>query len=115
MDTLDVVVEIGSRERDYGLLSGGERFRVDLALRLGIAGLLAERTGRRVRTLWLDEPLAPGDTEEREAVTESIAALSDQYPLVVIVSHDAEFADALPWVLRVTKENGASRAELVRQ
>ncbi len=115
MDTLDVVVEIGGRERDYALLSGGERFRVDLALRLGIAGLLAERTGRKVSTLWLDEPLAPGDEQEREAVTESIAALADQYPLIVIVSHDAEFADALPWVLRVTKQDGASRAELVQQ
>ena len=113
-DTLDVAVEADARERDYALLSGGERFRVDLAVRLGIAGLLAERTGRRWECLWLDEPLAPGDEQEREAVTQSIAALSDQYPLVVIVSHDAEFAEALPWALRVTKA-GRSRAELVRQ
>jgi DNA repair exonuclease SbcCD ATPase subunit len=114
-ETLDVAVDVAGRERDYALLSGGERFRVDLALRLGIAGLLAERSGRRWGTLWLDEPLAPGDEQEREAVTESIAALSDQYPLVVIVSHDAEFADALPWALRVTKHDGTSRGELVQQ
>jgi exonuclease SbcC len=113
-DTLDVAVDVAGRERDYALLSGGERFRVDLALRLGIAGLLAERSGRRWQTLWLDEPLAPGDEQEREAVTESIAALADQYPLVVIVSHDAEFADVLPWALRVTKD-GVSQAELVQQ
>jgi DNA repair protein SbcC/Rad50 len=115
MDTLDVTVEVGSRERDYALLSGGERFRVDLALRLGIAGLLAERTGRRVNTAIFDEPLAPGDEQEREAVLEAISALSEEYGLIMVMSHDAEFADALPWSLHVTKVDGASQAELVRQ
>ncbi len=114
-DTLDVVVEIGSRERDYGLLSGGERFRVDLALRLGIAGLLAERTGRKVQTAIFDEPLAPGDEQEREAVLEAISTLAEEYGLIMVMSHDTDFADALPWTLRVTKEGDASRAVLSRQ
>jgi DNA repair exonuclease SbcCD ATPase subunit len=117
VDTLDVVVERRGRERDYGLLSGGERFRVDLSLRLGIAGLLAQRTGRRVSSLVLDEPLSPGDSQEREAVTDAIAALSDEFPFIAVISHDAEFADQLPWELVVTKDESTdcSHAELRRR
>lgn len=117
IDTLDLIVERRGRERDYSLLSGGERFRVDLALRLGVAGLLTERSGRRVETLWLDEPLGPTDDQEREAVVDAVGALSDEFGLIVVVSHDREFSDRLPWELAISKDEmtEVSHAELRRR
>ena len=36
-DRLHIVVEADGEERDYEMLSGGERFRIDFALRIALA------------------------------------------------------------------------------
>jgi exonuclease SbcC len=112
-DTLDVVVTMDGWEREYGMLSVGGRFRVDLALRLGLGRVLAHRTGSKIDTLWLDEPLADLDDVSREAVVETLAALVGEFDLMVVVSHEPEFNDRITNVLQVTMTDGVSRAELV--
>jgi DNA repair exonuclease SbcCD ATPase subunit len=112
-DTLDVVVTINGWEREYGLLSVGARFRVDLALRLGLARVLTHRTGGSIETLWLDEPLAALDDEGQEAVTETLAALEDQFGLIIVVSHRADFNDKFPARIDISMEDGVSSARLV--
>lgn len=112
IETLDVVVETEGQERDYDLLSGGERFRVDLALRVSLAELLTRRSGTKVETLWLDEPLAALDATGRDAVIGSLAAIEDEFGLIVVVSHHDEFNDRFPARIEVTKSDGVSRAEV---
>jgi exonuclease SbcC len=112
-DTLDVVVTANGWEREYGMLSVGQRFRVDLALRLGLSRVLTRRTGGRVDTLWLDEPLAALDANGREAVMETLAALADDFGLLVVVSHHPDFNDRFPGRIEVTMEDGVSTAVLV--
>jgi exonuclease SbcC len=111
-ETLDVVVLVDGQERAYELLSGGERFRVDFALRIGLASVLGHRAGSSIRTLWLDEPLAALDANGREAVVESLSAVSDDFELVVVVSHHDEFSDRLPARINVTKTDGISTARI---
>jgi hypothetical protein len=60
-----------SRASLNGMASGAERFRIDLALRLGLAGVLLHRTGAQFSTLWLDEPFAAQDSEALEALLQS--------------------------------------------
>ncbi len=111
-ETLDVVVTINGREREYGLLSVGARLRVDLALRIALGEAIS--TGRQVRTLWLDEPLADLDAEGKEAVIETLAVLRDDFDLIVAVSHDPAFNDRFPARIEVVQDDaGTSTAEVV--
>ena len=55
-ETLEIRIndELG-RYRAYETYSGGEAFRVNSALRIALAQLLADRSGERVRMLIIDE------------------------------------------------------------
>lgn len=105
-DTLDIVVLKGGAETPLYMLSYGQRFRVDLALRLAIGRVLAHRAGSTIDTLWLDEPLADLDERGREAVIETLATIGTQFGLVVVVSHHAEFSDRFPARIELEQEDG---------
>jgi DNA repair exonuclease SbcCD ATPase subunit len=55
-ETLEIVVHDGMYEGDYADFSGGERTRLDHALRIALAELLANRRGAENRVLCIDEP-----------------------------------------------------------
>jgi exonuclease SbcC len=109
-DTLDVVVATSGWERQYGMLSVGQRFRVDLALRVGLARVLAGRSGAAVDTLWLDEPLAALDADGREAVMETLGSLEGEFGLLVVVSHHPDFNDRFSSRIDVDRVDGISTA-----
>jgi exonuclease SbcC len=111
-EVLDVVVVRAGAERDYALLSGGQRFRVDFALRLGIAAVLSQRSGSPVDTLWLDEGWGTQDPEGREAMLEALALVADRFGLVVVISHYPEVTDRFPVRLEVRMEDDVSVASL---
>jgi exonuclease SbcC len=111
-ETLDVVVNVGGWEREYGLLSIGMRFRVDLAIRLALARVLTHRSGATIETLWLDEPLAALDVEGRQAVMETLGALATDFGLIVVVSHHPDFNDAFGARIDVEQVDGVSTARI---
>jgi DNA repair exonuclease SbcCD ATPase subunit len=113
MDSLDVVVVTEGWETDYNMLSVGQRFRVDLALRLGLSSVLTHRHGARIDTLWLDEPLADLDDEGREAAVEALTVLAADFDLIVVVSHHADFNDRFPARIQVEQDGGISEARLI--
>lgn len=113
MDSLDVIVVTEGWETDYNMLSVGQRFRVDLALRLGLSSVLTHRHGARIDTLWLDEPLADLDDEGREAAVEALSMLASDFDLIVVVSHHADFNDRFPARIQVEQDAGISTATLV--
>jgi DNA repair exonuclease SbcCD ATPase subunit len=108
-DTLDVVVAVAGRERPYQLLSGGERLRVDVALRVAISSLAGNRWG----TFWLDEPVGGQDRNDREGLLEVLGMLADEFDLIVAATHEEDFGDRFPVQLRTSKEDGSSHVEVV--
>ncbi len=104
VEVLDVVVaDAGGAERPYELWSGGERIKADLALRVGLAELLARRHGAPVEFLALDEVVAPLDQPGREAFLECVRALARWLSLILVISHSEEIAESLPWKINVDK------------
>ena len=91
-ETLDVMVDPGTGlERAYAMLSGGQRFRVDLALRLGLTEALATRS---IDTLIVDEGFDRWqDPAGREAVLETLAAVAPSFGLVLVISHHPEVVE----------------------
>jgi exonuclease SbcC len=109
-DTLDIVVSEAGRPRSYGMLSGGERFRVDLALRLGLSSVLLYRSGSKFETLWLDEPFAAQDTRALETLLQSIAAVVEEFGLTLLVTHQETVAERFATRIEVaTGSLGAAR------
>ena len=108
-DTLDVLVAVNGHERSYSLLSGGERLRVDFALRVSVAGI-----GEGLfSTLILDETFGTQDAAGRQSLLECLAAIRDDFGLIVVVSHQQEVIDRFPIRVRVEKTAEVSSAEVV--
>ena len=107
-DTLDVVVLTDTGERDYRALSGGERTRVAVALRLGVARLLAHRQGADCQLLALDEPDAL-DADGKQALVDVLTERAGEYSTVVLISHDQDLRDRFDHVLAL--DSAAPRQE----
>lgn len=93
-EALDVVVVTPNGERPYAALSGGERFRVDLALRVALARLLSRRSGSRIELLALDEGWGSLDPEGIRAMLEALRGVHDEFGLVLTITHTPEVAAA---------------------
>jgi len=111
-DELRVTVMTGGKERAYHMLSGGQRFRVDFAMRIALAAVIASRVEATVDTLWLDEPLGPLDREGQEAVADTLSAVAEDFGLIAVVSHVSDFNDRFESKLFVTMDEGESTAVL---
>jgi exonuclease SbcC len=113
-DTLDIEVSEAGRERAYGMLSGAERFRVDLALRLGLSSVLLHRSGSKFETLWLDEPFAAQDRRALESLLASVAAVVEEFGLTLVVTHQQEVAERFPTRIEVVEQQfGVAGVEVV--
>jgi len=113
-ETLDLVVCDQHGPRLYETFSGGERTRVDLALRAGLSQFLAARAGARCELLILDEP--PGlDEQGQDELCECLGKLSAHFATILLITHIDRLKDALPCRLDVTKDERGSHVEVTLQ
>jgi len=103
-ETLDIHISDELGTRDYETFSGGERFRVDFALRLALSKLLARRAGTRLRILVIDEGFGTQDTEGLEHLVEAIREISGEFDKILVVTHLETLKNAFPTRIEVFKE-----------
>jgi exonuclease SbcC len=114
IDTLEVKISDGGAPRNYELFSGGEAFRCDFALRVGLAKLLSRRVGVPLRFLILDEGFGTQDPDGLDAVVECINEISADFEKILVISHLPELRDRFGTRIEVTKDaGGVSRYEVV--
>lgn len=90
-------------------VSGGEQDLIALALRLGLAAVVASRTGAGgPGFLVLDEVLASQDRGRRESVMAGLRALRAQYPQILMVSHVDGIDEVVDQVVDIVKVDGDS-------
>ena len=107
-ETLDIVVRDVFGERPYEAYSGGERFRLDLSLRIGLSKLLAHRAGAKLETLVIDEGLGSLDDEGLQQLRECLSALQQEFKLVRVVTHVDAMKHTFPHQIVVTKDSAGS-------
>ena len=93
-DVLRVTVTDGGLERPYITYSGGERFMLDVALRVALSKFLAHRAGAEIRFFALDEGLGSCDAVNREAVMAAMETVAQEFSKTLVVTHIAELQDA---------------------
>jgi len=108
LETLDINIADELGTRNYEMFSGGEAFRIDFALRIALARLLAKRAGAPLPTLIIDEGFGTQDRDGIAKLKEAISTIQDDFEKILVVTHIDELKDAFPVRLEVTKgEDGA--------
>jgi len=104
-ETLEIIItDEQGVPRPYETFSGGESFRVNFALRVALAQLLAERSGVRVRTLVIDEGFGTQDAEGIERLVEAIQAIRTDFAKILVITHLTELKQAFPVRIEVEKD-----------
>ncbi len=86
-ETLDILVRDVFGEKPYENYSGGEKFRLDLALRFGLSQLLMNRAGSKMETLIIDEGLGSLDQDGLALLRECLSKLESAFGLILVISH----------------------------
>lgn len=111
-ESLNIIVSDERGSRELAVFSGGERMRIDLAIRTALSALLATRKRSHCELLVLDETAAPLDQEGQDAFVESLDRIAPRFGLILAVTHLEDLKDRFPARLEVTKTAAGSRAEL---
>jgi exonuclease SbcC len=83
------------------VISGGEEDVANLALRLAISQMIAERAGQPLSLLILDEIFGSLDEDRRAAVVELLRSLADRFPQVILITHIDSVREGFDRVVRV--------------
>jgi exonuclease SbcC len=102
---LELDEEYGTTLLDDGdpkaVISGGEEDVANLALRLAISQMIAERAGQPLSLLILDEIFGSLDEDRRAAVVDLLRSLADRFPQVILITHIDSVREGFDRVVRV--------------
>lgn len=106
IETLEITINDEIGMRSYEMFSGGERFRIDLALRIALSKLLAWRAGARLPALFIDEGFGTQDAEGRDRIVDVIKAIEDRFQRILVITHMDEVKEAFPVRIEVSRTAG---------
>ena len=114
-ETLEIgVYDAAGGKRAYEMYSGGERLRIDFALRVALSRLLATRAGTRLETLVVDEGFGSQDAEGRTRLLEAIMKVRSEFRTVLVITHIDDLKEHFPVRIEVRKDPQAgSRVTVV--
>jgi DNA repair exonuclease SbcCD ATPase subunit len=111
IETLDLKVRKDGHVQNFKSLSGGEQFRISLALRIALSNMSSRYGGSSLEFLLLDEVNSPLDRYGVETLfVNVIRSLEDKYKILVI-THDESLKEKFDNVINITKTNGDSELE----
>ncbi len=111
-ETLDIQIIDSAGMRAYEMYSGGEAFRVDFAVRLALARVLAARAGARLQTLVIDEGFGSQDAQGRQRLVEAINLIQGDFEKILVITHIESLKDAFPARIEVVKTPQGSTVEI---
>ena len=104
VETLDIKISDTLGTRSYELFSGGEAFRINLALRIALSKMLAQRADARLRTLVIDEGFGTQDSQGLERLVEVIKAVQTDFEKIIVITHLRELKNAFATHIEVVKD-----------
>ena len=108
IETLEINVSDELGPRSYEMYSGGEAFRVNLALRIALSKVLAQRMGAPLPTLFIDEGFGTQDGAGRERILDVISAIQDEFDKIIVITHLDDLKDMFPVRIEVQKDEQGS-------
>ena len=108
IETLEINVSDELGTRNYEMYSGGEAFRVNLALRIALSRVLSQRTGAPLPTLFIDEGFGTQDASGRERILDVISAIENDFDKIIVITHLDDLKDMFPVRIEVQKDANGS-------
>ena len=112
IETLEILVQDELGPRAYEMYSGGEAFRVNLALRIALSRVLSQRMGAPLPTLFIDEGFGTQDAAGRERIVDVISTIRDEFDKIIVITHLDDLKDQFPDRIEVWKEPSGSTFRL---
>lgn len=112
IDTLDILIGDADGTRPYETYSGGEAFRINFAIRLALAKLLAHRVGAALQLLIVDEGFGTQDAEGCERLISAINAIAADFACILTVTHMPHLKEAFQARIEVHKTQQGSQLRL---
>jgi exonuclease SbcC len=97
-DYVPTIIDDGEPKR---VISGGEEDIANLALRLAISQMIADRAGQPFSLLILDEIFGSLDEERRTSVLDLLRGLADRFPQVILITHIESVRDGFDRTIRI--------------
>jgi len=113
IDTLDILIGDARGTRPYETYSGGEAFRINFAIRLALARLLALRSGMALQMLVVDEGFGTQDEAGCDRLISAIQAIADDFSCILTVTHMPRLKEAFQTRIEVNKSTQGSEVRLV--
>lgn len=108
IETLAINVSDELGPRSYEMYSGGEAFRVNLALRIALSKVLAQRMGAPLPTLFIDEGFGTQDAAGRERILDVISAIQGDFDKIIVITHLDDLKEMFPVRIEVQKDKDGS-------
>ncbi|MDZ7957199.1 MAG: SMC family ATPase [Aulosira sp. DedQUE10] len=112
IDTLDILIADARGTRAYETYSGGEAFRINFAIRLALAKLLAQRAGAALQLLIIDEGFGTQDAEGCDRLIAAINAIASDFACILTVTHMPHLKEAFQARIEVDKTQQGSLLRL---
>lgn len=112
IDTLDILIGDAKGTRAYETYSGGEAFRINFAIRLALAKLLAQRAGAALQMLIVDEGFGTQDAEGCDRLIAAINAIAPDFACILTVTHMPHLKEAFQARIEVHKTQEGSHVRL---
>ncbi len=109
IDTLDILIADLAGTRPYETYSGGESFRVNFAIRLALARLLAQRSGTALQMLIIDEGFGTQDPDGCDRLIAAINAIAPDFACILVVTHMPHLKEAFQTRIEVVKTASGSQ------
>ena len=113
IDTLDILIADARGTRAYETYSGGEAFRINFAIRLALAKLLAQRAGAALQLLIVDEGFGTQDAEGCDRLIAAINAIASDFACILTVTHMPHLKEAFQARIEVNKTQQGSQVRLM--
>ena len=103
IDTLDIIIGDAGGTRPYETYSGGEAFRINFAIRLALARILAQRAGASLQMLIVDEGFGTQDADGCNHLIAAINTIAADFACILTVTHMPQFKEAFQTRIEVRK------------
>jgi exonuclease SbcC len=112
-DDYEVHIYDSGERYPLGRFSGGESDLADLCLRLAISRLIAERSGKHINFLVLDEIFGSQDNVRKRNILNMLATLQRQFGQIMLITHIDDVKDAVDELVMVKEmADGSSTARI---
>lgn len=113
VDTLDLRVKKDGSVQNFKSLSGGEQFRISLALRIALSEICCRHGGSSLEFLLLDEVNSQLDKQGTESLFLNVIKSLEKKYKILIITHNDSLKERFNNIIDVSKKNGESTVNFV--